>query len=191
MIAEHGGTRCAGGAVRRVEQDVLQAVAVIDVVAEDQRRRLARHEIGPDDVGLRQAFGLGLLAVGERHAPLGAIAEQPLEVRQILRRRDDQHLAYAGQHQGRQRVIDHRLVVDRQELLRRHERHRMQPRTAAAGQDDAFHGVVLVGAGVSMVMRRATHWAAPSCQSGRRRSKAVASLVVSRRELAGRRAGVG
>ena len=37
-----------------------------------------------------------------------------------------------------ERIVDHRLVVDRQQLLRRHERQRMQPRARAAGQNDAL-----------------------------------------------------
>src|SRR2546426_11501426 len=59
-------------------------------------------------------------------------------------RGDDENLPDTSQHQGRQRVIDHRLVVDRQELLALRERHRVETRTSAAGQNDAlsFHGRV-------------------------------------------------
>ena len=48
---------------------------------------------------------------------LAAIAEQAAELRQVVRRRDHQDVADAGQHQHRQRIVDHRLVVDRQQLL--------------------------------------------------------------------------
>src|SRR2546426_5775523 len=50
-------------------------------------------------------------------------------------RGDDENLPDTSQHQGRQRVIDHRLVVDRQELLALRERHRVETRTSAAGQN--------------------------------------------------------
>jgi len=53
----------------------------------------------------------------DRHAPTAAIAEQALERGLIHRRGDDQHLTDPGQHQGAERVIDHRLVVHRQQLL--------------------------------------------------------------------------
>ena len=43
-----------------------------------------------------------------------------------------------AEHQGRERVIDHRLVVDRQQLLADRPRDRVQPRARSAGQDDPF-----------------------------------------------------
>jgi len=49
-----------------------------------------------------------------------------------------QDLANAGQHQGRERVVDHRLVVDRQQLLADRPGDRVQACAAAAGQDDPF-----------------------------------------------------
>ena len=57
----------------------------------------------------------------------------------LVRRGDHQDLADARQHERRQRVVDHRLVVDRQQLLAHRERERMQPRAGAAGQDDPLH----------------------------------------------------
>ena len=51
----------------------------------------------------------------------------------------EQDLPAARQHHRRQRVVDHRLVVDRQKLLVGGPRHRVKPRTAAAGQNDALH----------------------------------------------------
>ena len=44
-----------------------------------------------------------------------------------------------GQHQRRQRVVDHRLVVDREQLLADRAGQRVQARAGAAGEDDAFH----------------------------------------------------
>ena len=46
--------------------------------------------------------------------------------------------ADAGQHQRRQRVVHHRLVVDRHELLADGARQRMQPRSRSAGENDAL-----------------------------------------------------
>ena len=39
---------------------------------------------------------------------------------------DDQDVPDARQHEGGQRVVDHGLVVDRQQLLGGHERERVQ-----------------------------------------------------------------
>ena len=72
--------------------------------------------------------------------------------------RDDEDLADAREHQHRQRVVDHRLVVDGQQLLRRGERDRMQTRAGAAGEDDAFHHGLqpraLVGSSVAQSVER-------------------------------------
>jgi hypothetical protein len=77
--------------------------------------------------------------VTEVDAATGAVAEQDLEMRLILRGGDDQDVADAGQHQDRQRVIDQRLVVDREQLLADRQGDRIKPRARAAGEDDAFH----------------------------------------------------
>ena len=45
------------------------------------------------------------------------------------------------EHQRRQGVIHHRLVVDRQQLLRHHEGERMQARAGSAGEKNPFHWV--------------------------------------------------
>ena len=115
---------------------------VDQVVAERQGAGLARDPVAADQERLGDAVGARLFGVGEAHAEPRAVAEQAAELRQVLRRGDHQHVADAGQHQGGQRVIDHRLVVDRQQLLGRRQRHRMQSRAGAAGQQNAFHAAV-------------------------------------------------
>lgn len=126
----HGASQVAG-----------QAVAVEDVVAEHQGARLAGDEVLADGEGLRQAVRRGLLGVGQVHSVARAVPEQALEVGQVGRRGDDQDVADARQHEGGQRVVDHGLVVDRQQLLGGHERERVQARAGPAGEDDAFHNI--------------------------------------------------
>ena len=116
-----------------------EAVAVEDVVAQRQGHTFAGHEVPADDERLRQPFGLGLRGVVQRDAPLRAVAQEPLERRLVLGRGDDQDVANARQHERGQRVIDHRLVVDRHELLRHRQRHGIEARAGAAGEDDALH----------------------------------------------------
>ena len=124
-------------------QVAAEAVAVEDVVAEHERARLAGDEVLADGEGLRQAVGARLLCVGEPHAVARAVPEQALEVGQVGRRGDDQDVPDARQHEGGQRVVDHGLVVDRQQLLGGHERERVQARAGPAGEDDAFHRIPL------------------------------------------------
>ena len=120
-------------------QVARQAVAVEDVVAEHQGARLAGDEVLADGEGLGQAVGARLLGVGQVHAVARAVTEQALEVGQVGRRGDDQNVPDARQHEGAERVVDHGLVVDRQQLLGGHERERVQARAGPAGEDDAFH----------------------------------------------------
>ena len=140
VVAEDRGAArlCVLDGARQVAR---QAVAVEDVVAQHEGARLAGDEVLADGERLRQAVRAGLLGVGEVHAVARAVPEQALEVGEVRRRGDDQDVADARQHEGGQRVVDHGLVVDRQQLLGGHERERVQARAGPAGEDDAFHNI--------------------------------------------------
>ena len=138
VVAEDRGPARLG-VLDGARQVARQAVAVEDVVAEHEGARLAGDEVLADGERLRQAVRRRLLGVGQVHAVARAVPEQALEVGQVGRRGDDQDVPDARQHEGGQRVVDHGLVVDRQQLLGGHERERVQARARAAGEDDAFH----------------------------------------------------
>lgn len=140
VVAEDRGPTglCVLDGARQVAR---QAVAVEDVVTQNERARLAGDEVLADGEGLGQAVGAGLLGVGQVHAVARAVPEQALEVGQVRRRGNDQDVPDASQHEGGQRVVDHGLVVDRQQLLGGHERERVQAGAGPAGEDDAFHNI--------------------------------------------------
>ena len=138
VVAEDRGAARLG-VLDGARQVARQAVAVEDVVAEHEGARLTVNELLADGEGLRQAVGARLLGVGEVHAVARAVPEQALEVGEVGRRGDDQDVPDARQHEGGQRVVDHGLVVDRQQLLGGHERERVQAGAGPAGEDDAFH----------------------------------------------------
>ena len=138
VVAEDRGAARLG-ILDGTRQVAGQAVAVEDVVAQHQRAGLAGDEVLADGECLRQAVRRGLLGVGEVHAVARAVPEQALEVGQVRRRGDDKDVPDARQHEGAKRVVDHGLVVDRQQLLGGHERERVQARAGPAGEDDAFH----------------------------------------------------
>ena len=140
VVAEDRGAARLG-VLDGARQVAGQAVAVEDVVAQHQGARLSADEVLADGEGLRQAVRRGLLRVGEVHAVARAVPEQALEVGQVGRGGDDQDVPDAHQHEGGQRVVDHGLVVDRQQLLGGHERERVQARAGPAGEDDAFHNI--------------------------------------------------
>lgn len=138
VVAEDRGAARLG-VLDGARQVARQSVAVEDVVTEHEGARLAGDELLADGEGLRQAVGARLLGVGQVHAVARAVPEQALEVGQVGRGGDDQDVPDARQHEGGQRVVDHGLVVDRQQLLGGHERERVQARAGPAGEDDAFH----------------------------------------------------
>ena len=101
---------------------------VVDVVTQYQCTGAIADECFADDESLRQPIRAGLHGVLQIHAPLATISQQLLKARCILRRADDEHIADTRQHQGAQGVIDHGLVVHRQQLLADRQRGRVQAR---------------------------------------------------------------
>lgn len=143
VIAEDRGPPRLG-VLDGARQVAGQAVSVEDVVAQHERARLTVNELLADGEGLRQAVGARLLGIGEVHAVARAVPEQALEIGEVRRRGDDQDVPDARQHEGAKRVVDHGLVVDRQQLLGGHERERVQAGSGPAGEDNAFHVVLRV-----------------------------------------------
>ena len=134
MIGEHGRALRVRIGARELHVEI---VAVEDVVAEHERRRdRAPTKSRPITNACARPSGDGCTAYERLRPQRDAVAEQLREARRVLGRRDEQHVADAGEHQRRQRVVDHRLVVHRQQLLRHHLRDRVQPRARAAGEDD-------------------------------------------------------
>ena len=138
VVAEDRGIARLG-ILDRLAQVAAKAVAVENIVAEDHGARVIADEICPDQKRLREPVRVRLHRVGQADAELAAVAEQALETRGIVGRRDDEYVADAREHERRERVIDHGLVVHGQQLLGRDPRERVQPRAGATGEDDAFH----------------------------------------------------
>ncbi len=166
------------GVLDGARQVARQAVAVEDVVAEHQGARLAGDEVLADGEGLREAVRRGLLGVGEVDAVARAVAEQALEVGQVGRRGDDQDVLDARQHEGAEGIVDHGLVVNRQQLLAGDERERVQARARAAREDNALHRLDLQSWAftVAISIREGTR-AAKLHKRRTERAKHAASLV--------------
>ena len=145
-----------GGAARELAgllQDLAETMAEEEIVAEHERRRLPAQEIAADDEGLGQALGPRLLGKGDIEAPLPSVAQRLAIALDVAGGGDHQHLADAGQHQRRERVIDHRLVVDRQQLLADGIGHRIEPGARTSRQYDALHAVLVPRAAISFRQR--------------------------------------
>jgi hypothetical protein len=178
----HGSRRrCRPKAAGRRGQHFGQAVAEEDVVAQHHRRGRARQEIAGQEIGLRQTLGPGLDDPGEADPPLAAVAQQALELRLVVGGGDDRDLADARQHQDRDRVVDHRLVVDRQKLLRHAQRDRPEARAGAPGEEMPLR----------VIAPTPSRSRQPLAPVGAGMPNAAVNALQSRREFSGRRAGVG
>ena len=80
-----------------------------------------------------------LVAVRQVEPEVPPVAEQLDDVADALAADDDHHLADAHRRERLDRVVDHRPVVDRQQVLVGDDREREQPRRGPAGKDDALH----------------------------------------------------
>ena len=114
-------------------------MAVEDIVAEDKGHPVGADEIGADDESIGKPARLLLDRIAEGEAEIGAVPQQALEQMLVLRRGDQQNVPDPGEHQRRQRVIDHRLVEHRQQLLGNDCGHRVKPRARSPRQNDALH----------------------------------------------------
>src|SRR2546427_284461 len=110
-------------------------------------------ELATNDERLGKSFGTRLRGVAEADAQLRAIAQQRLETGEVLGRGDDKDVTDTSQHEGGQGVVDHRLVVHRQELLAGAEGERVEPGAGSAGKDDALACPHVVGLGVGWWVR--------------------------------------
>ena len=146
VVAKHGG---AIGLLGRLLQGLAQAVTMENIVPQDQADRVIADKLLTDKEGLSQPIWTGLYRILDTDAPLTAIAQNALIGGLIVWRADHQDFADPRQHQGGERVVDHRLVVDRQQLFVDAECCRMQTGTAATSQNDAFH-YIYAPSGVSL-----------------------------------------
>ena len=114
--------------------------SVENVVTQNERRAGVVDEFRANQKCLRDSFRFRLLGILDVNTELFAIAQIILQHRQIFWRRDDQHFAKSAEHQSRQRIANHRLVVNRQKLFADDFRQRVKTCPRAAGeQNGLFH----------------------------------------------------
>ena len=98
VIAEHGGPALV---LARTREMAPQAVSVEDVVAQDERTRIAVDEVLADEERLGKAIGRRLHRIVKLKPELRAVLQKVAEVRQILWRAYDQDVPDARQHERR------------------------------------------------------------------------------------------
>ena len=141
VVAEHARASVFFGVLYRGLQKRAEAVPVKNVVAEHHRAAIVTDEFLAQDKRLRKSVGTGLHFVTQIEAHRGTVTEEALEIRQVRRSRNNQDVTDTRQHKRRQRIINHRLVVNGQELFTRDHGQRVQARAGASGEYDSFHNV--------------------------------------------------
>ena len=131
--------RCTFFSCDRLPHQSAEIGSVENIVSENKRDGVSADELFPDQECLRQTVRRRLNLIGEADAEAGAVPEQADESRLILRRRDDENLVDACQHQNRERIVDHRLVINREQLFRHSLCDRVQSGSRASCQYNAFH----------------------------------------------------
>src|SRR5271170_2363231 len=109
------------------------------VVAEGERDPIAANKAASDDKSFGEAARGVLRGKAYGYSEHGSVTEETAEQGLVLRRRNDENVSYPRHHQRRQRVVDHRFVVDRQQLLGEGYGERIESCSRAAGEDDPFH----------------------------------------------------
>ena len=136
-LGEHDAR--AGRLLLEVLGDRLQR-PLEDVVGEQHAHLVARDEPLREPERVGDPARLFLVAVEEPvDAVVVAVAEQAEELAGVRSAGDEHQLVDAGADERFDGIGDHRPVVERQQVLVRDPRERMQPRARAAGEDDAFH----------------------------------------------------
>ncbi len=123
----------------RAHQHLCEALPVEDIVSQHQRTGIPADKLPADHKGISQSPRLVLHLIGKGEPELLPGAEQLLEHRKIPRRRNNQNVPDARQHQRGQRIIDHRFVIHRHDLFRDGLRQRIEPRSRAACQNNSLH----------------------------------------------------
>ena len=138
VIAENAGPALLG-VRRRLLQAGPEAAAVENVVAQHHGAAVVADELLAQQKCLSQAVGRGLHLVAQPDAELASVPQQTLEIGQIRGGGDDENVPDPRHHQGGQGVIDHGLVIHRQQLLAGDHGQGIQARAGSAGQNDTFH----------------------------------------------------
>ena len=135
MVGEDVGALLAGEFL----EVSSQPRSVEEVVAQDQGSLVTREESLRNEESLRQTLWSCLNCILHIHAPGPSITQESLEGARILRGGDDQDIAKPRSHQSAQGIVDHRLVVDREQLLTNPFGHWPQPAAGPTSEDDPLH----------------------------------------------------
>ena len=111
---------------------MLERTAVEDVIAQHEGDFIFADELATQHEGLGQSVGHLLHLVFEAASDAAAITQQPLEMRQVGGSGDDQYLTNPRRKQRRERIVNHRFVINGHQLFAHGQRNGMQSRASTA-----------------------------------------------------------
>src|SRR5262245_33513290 len=113
-------------------------MSVKDVVSKNETRGRVPEEMSSNQESLCKAARRRLGGIVEIDSPLLSVSKKAAKQGQVLWSGDNQNFPYSRQHQCGERIVNHRLVINREKLFRHSQCHWVKPCAAAAGQDDTF-----------------------------------------------------
>ena len=130
-----------------------EALAIEYVVSENQTYRGVADKPFTDNERLRQTFWPGLHRIGQVHPELTTVAQYPVKGRLVLWRGNNENVLNTRQHKYRQRVVNHGLVIDGEQLLAHAQRDGVKTRALASCKYDPLHARRTCGREIGWPMR--------------------------------------
>ncbi len=122
----------------RAFEKVTETAGIKNIIAENQSRMIITDMFCPNNKGLRQTIWRRLHRIGKIKPPLRTVFQDTLENCLLLRRRNDQNIPDISQHQRRQRIIDHGLIIYRHQLFADPKGQRMKSAAGAARKNNSL-----------------------------------------------------
>src|SRR5207237_5421802 len=107
--------------------------AAVDVVREHHGGPIVAHELAREAERLRDATRTLLLRVEN------IVAEVAPEIVDVIASRHEDQVAHPSVDESVDRPFNHRPIADREQMLVRDSRERVETRSGPAGQDDTLH----------------------------------------------------
>ena len=139
LVPEHGRLPIRLRRPHSLLQLPSEPASLEDVVSQHEARAILTDEVLPDDERLRQPIRRRLLSIFKTDSEVLSVPQKPLESRQVRRRGDDEYVPDPRHHQHRDRIVNHRLVINRKHLLANPLGNRIEARPASPGQNYSFH----------------------------------------------------
>ncbi len=116
-----------------------KALPIENIIPQHERHPVIPDKIRPDDKSVRQSSRVFLHGIFHPQAELFARSEQFPKGRKVSRCGYDQDLPDPCQHKYGQRIVDHRFIVNRHNLLGDCLCQRIQPCARAARKNNSLH----------------------------------------------------